>query len=122
MLDLAEYADQLFPQQNADESWRGKDYGYGQRGDGSFKGPGFMGELARPDGGISTELSITVNLGGKEVDIPTLVPSLTKDEVDTMLKLKPEERIPKGIVDKAVAHAKKRIDDGKSPFFGAGDE
>lgn len=98
---------------------RGKDYGYGTREDGTFKGPGFMGELKRPDGDVSTELSIGVEIGGKEVEIPMLVPTLTKKEVDHLLS---DGEPTEAIIDKAVEHAKKRLEQGKSPFYGADDE
>lgn len=101
---------------------RGKDYGYGKRPDGSFKGPGFLGPLRRPDGDVMTEYSIGVKLDGKETDIPTLVPTLSDAELNALLKAKPGERIPDSIVKKAVDHARKRMADGKSPFFGPDDE
>lgn len=86
---------------------------YGKRADGSPKGRGFLGELKRPDGNVSTEISVGVNIGGKETEIPTLVPTLTKSEVDYLLsgqKPTPE------IIKKAANHAKSRIDNGQSPF------
>ena len=101
---------------------RGKDYGYGTRPDGTFKGPGFLGVLKRPDGDVMTEYSIGVEINGVERDIPTLVPTLTKKEIETLLKIKVGKQPPKSIVDKAVAHAEKRIAEGKSPFYGAEDE
>ena len=97
----------------------GKDYGYGQRADGTHKGPGFMGELKRPDGNISTELSIGVEFDGKQHEIPMLVPTLTKKEIDHLLE---DGEPTEAIVDKAVAHARKRMKEGKSPFYGAEDE
>ena len=113
-ISLAKFADQLYPPPAAD-----KDYGYGQRKDGTNKGPGFLGELLRPDGDVSTELSIGVNIRGKETEIPALVPSLNKEEIDHLLS---GGEPTKAIIQKAVDHAKTRITDGKSPFFGAADE
>lgn len=116
-ISLAKYAEQLYPP--VDNSWRGKDYGFGQRNDGTFKGPGFLGELKRPDGDVSTELSIGVQIKGKEVEIPALVPTLSKEQIDHLLDGgEPTD----SIVKKAIEHAKTRIDSGKSPFFGAADE
>ncbi len=89
------------------------DYGYGKRPDGTPKGRGFLGELKRPDGKVSTEISVGVNIGGKEMDIPTLVPTLTKAEVSSLLK---GDRPSDVIVQKAVDHAKQRIAQGKSVF------
>lgn len=86
---------------------------YGRRSDGSHKGPGFLGELKRPDGRVSTELSVGVEFDGQEREIPLLVPSLSQREIDLLLA--GEEPTDK-IMDKAVAHARKRIAAGKSPF------
>ena len=69
--------------------------------------------MKRPDGKVSTEISIGVNINGKETEIPTLVPTLTKDEIDYLLK---GGKPTKEIVDKAVKHAKKRMSQGLSPF------
>jgi hypothetical protein len=91
---------------------------FGKRSDGSKKGQGFLGVLKRPDGGVSTEISIGVNIDGKELEIPTLVPTLTRKEVNQLLSLKDNEKMPEAIVDKAVAFAKKRMAEGKSVFAG----
>src|SRR5689334_1811887 len=50
------------------------------RPDGTTKGRGFFGPLSRPDGSVSSEISIGVNIDGRELDIPTLVPTLTESE------------------------------------------
>lgn len=95
------------------------DLGYGTREDGTQKGKGFLGELKTPDGKVMTEYSVGVEINGKEVSMPTLVPTLTKPEIDYLVKGgKPTE----AIIDKAVKHAKKRIAEGKSPFYGQADE
>lgn len=83
------------------------------RVDGTEKGKGFLGVLKRPDGKVSTELSVGVNIDGKETLIPSLVPTLNKKEIDHLLN---GGKTTKAIIDKAVAHARKRIADGKSPF------
>lgn len=90
--------------------------GYGLRADGTQKGTGFLGELKRPDGKVSTEISVGVNLDGKEMDIPTLVPTLTKPEVDSLLS---GQRPSDAIVQKAVDHARMRMSQGKSVFADA---
>lgn len=89
---------------------------FGNRADGTKKGNGFLGVLQRPDGGVSTEISVGVNLDGKETEVPLLVPTLNKKEVDTLLSLPPGQKPPPEIVQKAVDHAKERIALGKSPF------
>lgn len=92
-----------------------------KRADGSSKGTGFLGLLKRPDGSVSSEISVGVNIGGKEMDIPTLVPTLTRKEVDTLLNLHGDEKIPEPIIRKAVGFARKRISEGKSVFAGPED-
>jgi hypothetical protein len=87
---------------------------YGLRLDGTPKGPGFLGALERPADGVSTELSIGVNLeGGPEIQIPMLVPTLTQDEIDFLLAGNDPTT---DIIDKAVDHAMKRKRKGLSPF------
>lgn len=92
---------------------------YGLRPDGAKKGRGFLGELKRPDGGISTEISIGVDFGKGETQIPTLVPTLTKGEIDHLLK---GGEPTKDIVKKAVEHARKRQAQGLSPFYEEGEK
>lgn len=77
------------------------------------KGPGYFGTLDRPGGGVSTELSIGVNIDGRDVEIPSLVPTLTQSEIDYLLG---GNKPTRGIVDKAVEYARRRLTEGKSPF------
>jgi hypothetical protein len=95
-----------------DEIQSGK---YGARVDGTPKGSGYFGELKMTDGSgrVATELSIGVNLDGKETLIPALVPTLTEKEKDHLLS---GGKLTQAIVDKAVAHAKGRFSEKKSPF------
>jgi hypothetical protein len=89
---------------------------WAKRSDGSDKSMGYLGPLKNANGSVSTELSIGVKIKGKEMDIPTLVPTLTRQEVNTVLNLKEGEKMPESIVQKAVDHAQMRLADGKSPF------
>lgn len=96
------------------------------RADGSLKGSGFLGEIKRPDGKISTEISIGVPMGGKETEIPTMVPGLNPEELQYLLNTDPA-KIQNGplfasIRDKAVAHAQQRIAQGLSPFKQDGED
>ena len=86
---------------------------YGLRNDGTKKGRGFLGELKRPDGDVSTEISVGVNIGGREMEIPTLVPTLSQDEVQYLLS---GQRPTEAIVRKAVDHAKQRMSSGLPVF------
>jgi hypothetical protein len=92
------------------------------RADGTAKGDGFFGVLKRPDGKVSTEISIGVPIDGKETEIPTLVPTLTRGEVTLLLVMKEGGKVPDSIVRKAVDYAKQRIKAGKSPFAQAGEQ
>lgn len=91
-----------------------------KRADGSQKGNGWLGLLRRPDGGVSSEISIGVELNGKEQDIPLLVPTLSRPEVDKLLTIKTDENfnqnLPASIKQKAIAFARKRLGAGLSPF------
>lgn len=92
---------------------------YGKRQDGTDKGSGFFGELPRPDGNISTELSIGVDFGKGETEIPLLVPTLSRPEIDYLLSGgKPTQ----AIVDKASANAVDRMANGASPFAQEGEQ
>ena len=87
---------------------------YGKRPDGTPKGKGYFGEIPHPTerGVFSTELTIGVELSGKDYNIPLLVPTLTKAEIDAVMVGKENETI----IKKAVEHAKTRMSQGKSPY------
>jgi uncharacterized membrane protein len=94
---------------------------YGNRPDGSAKGMGYFGELKRSNGDISTEISVGVGMDGKEMEIPLIVPTLTKKELNYLLSTDVESKtfftnMPSSIMDKAYEHAKTRIKSGMSPF------
>ena len=96
---------------------------YGNRPDGSAKGDGFFGKLNRPDGSVSTEISVGVGMNGKEINIPLIVPTLTKQELNYLLSMNVEDKsffskMPPTIMDKAYEHADARIKSGMSPFAG----
>ena len=92
------------------------------RPDGTPKGKGFFGEIKRPDGKVSTELSISSGdiIPGKEVLIPTMVPTLTNAEVSYLLSGKYNPKARQGMDDvisrKAIDFARKRAAN-KQPFF-----
>ncbi|MCR4330972.1 MAG: twin-arginine translocation signal domain-containing protein, partial [Patescibacteria group bacterium] len=88
------------------------------RQDGTQKGMGWLGALKRPDGGVATEYIIGVNIDGRDIEIPTLVPTLSKSEIDWILNAKDSDTIPQPITDKAVDHAVAQLKKGESPFFG----
>ena len=99
----------------------GKGKGNMLRPDGTRKGRGWLGPRARPDGRVSTEISTTVGLDGRETLIPLMVPGLTEEELGYLLtnnERSPQfmQNMPRSIEDKAVAHAVNLLRQGKSPF------
>jgi len=100
---------------------------FGYRPDGTPKGSGWLGVLPTADGNVATEYSMqsqAVKVKDKMVDFPTLVPTLTQDEVRLMVNdiIPNRKPIPEEIVRKAIKHAKGRIDQGKSPFLELGEQ
>ena len=91
---------------------------YGKRPDGTPKGIGFFGEIKRPDGMVSTELSAGFNFGRGETLAPLLVPTLTREEIDHLISGKQPTTL---IFNKAADFAKKRLGEGKSPFAAEGE-
>ena len=91
---------------------------YGNRPDGSKKGTGYLGELPIPGtNAVATEYSVGVNLNGKEMDIPTLVPTLSEDQKNRLLQaIGKDQPPPEDVIQAAVAHAKKRLKEGKGVF------
>ena len=99
---------------------------YGQREDGTGKGPGYMGAIQTPQGGSATELSIGVDAqppyrgsvtenGRSYNSVPSIVPTLTADELQWLLS----GNQPTGnIQTKAEDFARMRATQGKGPFRG----
>lgn len=91
--------------QSVDPSW--------YRSSGQRKGNGFLGALTRPDGNVSSELSVGVNFDGKEMEIPSMVPTLTQQEIKHLLG---GGEMTDAIVQKAVDHARMRMQHGLPVF------
>lgn len=85
------------------------------RKDGSRKSSsGYLGpQKNKVTGQTMTEYTIGVQIDGKEVEIPSMVPGLTDEEIDAIKGGK----VPSSVAVKAKAHAEKRIAEGKSPFY-----
>ena len=93
------------------------DRGYGLREDKTQKGKGFMGMIKRPNDKLkSSEISVGVNVDGKEVLIPSMVPTLTKSQLDVLLSLPPGTVPPRDIIQAASKFAQDRISKGLPPF------
>jgi len=95
---------------------------FGLRPDGTPKGAGWLGILYNANNEPVTEYSIGVEIDGKQMDIPTLVPTLTEEEIRSVRYASsfppddPRSQPSAEIVQKAVDHARKRIANGQSPF------
>jgi len=85
------------------------------REDGSLKGEGYLGALPTASGNMMSELSIGVNLGGKDVTIPSIVPTLTADEIKY---LQMGNHPTPEIIQKAIEFAKNRLNTNQSVFAG----
>ena len=121
--DPTSFLAELEAEARAEYEAEGENY----RADGVRKSQrGFLGPVENTvEGGTMTEVSIGVQLNGEEMDIPTMVPGLTQDEIDTLANMQIEgnaANIPDSIVQKAKDHAQQRIAAGKSPFYFDGEE
>jgi hypothetical protein len=74
---------------------------------------GYLGQIKDNKGYTMTEQSIDVDIDGKKVLMPLLVPGLSNEEIASVKADKPLD----SVYDKAEAHGKQRIKEGKSPFF-----
>jgi len=90
------------------------------RNDGTKKGRGYLGVIPDSQGRPMTEFSIGVNIDGREMEIPTMVPTLDSTEIQYLRSMKPGTPMPKNIQQKAADHAKMRMKQGLSPFHDSG--
>lgn len=93
---------------------------WGKREDGSAKGSGFYGPLMMTDGSgrVATEMSIGVTFGNETKQIPSIVPTLSGDELKHLLN---GGEVTEAIAKKAVDHAKQRMDSGLDVFAAPGE-
>lgn len=88
---------------------------YGVRHDGSgAKGKGYFGLLQTPQGHQATEYSVGTNINGKPMEIPSIVPGLSGDQLKTILG----GGMSDDIFNQAMQHAIMRMKAGLSPFAG----
>lgn len=102
------------------------------RDDGSVKGLGFLGPFQMPDGGTAGEYSIAESehlrdAKGQYISYPSLVPTLTRDEVLAVLKNaaskeNPKPPLPDSVYDKAEAFALYRKAQGLPLFARPGEQ
>lgn len=96
-----------------------KDYGMRHNPTDGKKYTGWKGIFKNKQGQSVTEYSMGFGIDGKEVDIPIIVPSTTRGEVEILLE--GGEPTP-AMIQKAIQHAKIRLDQGKSPFKNPDDD
>ena len=100
---------------------KGPDYGFGTRRDNpnQNKAMGFYGKIPLPNGDFSTEYSTKQDIDGKGVEMPLLLPGLTKDEFENV-KMAASTGSPllQSVYDKAREHAVMRMGNKQSPFWG----
>tara|TARA_R110000868_G_scaffold407111_1_gene688209 strand:+ start:4176 stop:4514 length:339 start_codon:yes stop_codon:yes gene_type:complete len=96
-----------------------KDYGPRHNPNDGDKYTGWKGIYTNKKGQKVTEHSMGFGIDGKETDIPMIVPSTTKKEVNIILN--GGEPTP-AMIQKAVQHAQIRIKQGKSPFKNKNDD
>ena len=82
------------------------------------KGTGYYGEVARPEGGFSGELSVDTGYG----DIPSMVPGLTPNEMQSVLTAGEGQQFPESVYRKASSHAAFRKLNGLAAFAGLNDQ
>ena len=101
--------------------WGGRYNPATRKMDGAQKQSGWRGLLSDGKGGFMTEVSRGLTINGKEVEIPLIVPDSTEEELVKIAKIAHgefvNERDIMAIEEKAVSFAKKRLAEGKSPFF-----
>lgn len=107
----------------------GKSRSFGRRPDGSYKDVGYYGTLFGLDGSGITEMSIGVEIEGREMDIPMLVPGLSLEAREAIVFGDPDKTANELLnsipaKDRALifSHAEERVKQGKSPFFSTMDD
>jgi GH24 family phage-related lysozyme (muramidase) len=78
---------------------------------------GYLGQVKDNKGYTMTEQSIDVDIDGKKVLMPLLVPGLNNEEINAIKAGEEDTPAIKSAEDKAIEHGKQRIKEGKSPFF-----
>jgi|TARA_R110002012_G_scaffold112269_3_gene257769 hypothetical protein len=89
------------------------DYGMRNNPSDGKKYTGWQGIHVNKQGQKVTEHSMGFGMNGKEVEIPMIVPSTTKAELNRILNGK---EVTPAMIKKATDHAKMRMKQGKSPF------
>lgn len=95
---------------------------YGTRPDGSRKNTGWLGELKAGDS-IVTEYSVGLNVDGEEVEMPSVTPYSTDEDVQAILDSAAKNQPPPAsALRNAVRWYRDRRKQGRSPFFNGSQE
>ena len=79
---------------------------------------GYLGQIKDNKGYTMTEQSIDVDIDGKKVLMPLLVPGLNNDEIAAIRANESNDnKFIQSAYKKAEEHGKQRIKEGQSPFF-----
>ncbi len=83
------------------------------------KAEGFYGRVPLPNGGFATEYSVSQDINGKNVEMPSLVPGLTKEEIESIkTSASTGSPLPQSVYNKSREHAVMRTNNNQSPFWG----
>ena len=102
--------------------WGQREQGdWGLRQDGTQKGNGWFGLLPSADGAhaVTSEQSLGFEVNGREVQMPSIVPTMTHQELQDAVAGNP---ITDTVARKAFDHGLSRLKLGKSPFASPGEE
>ncbi len=95
------------------------------------KGTGWLGTFRTSDGKVASEMTVGVRAeglaGGKDVDIPAMVPTITMPELRYLLNTDPSPKMwktptGKAIMGKAIKWAMKQEKEGHDYFIGKGEK
>ena len=87
------------------------------------KQAGFYGEIPVGNGSVATEFSVGQDINGKGVEMPSIVPGLTFDELEEIKQATvTNKQMSPSIYEKALLHAKERLSQGKSTFWEPGED
>ena len=99
------------------------------RADGSTKSArGYLGQVVNNvSGGTMTEFATDMQYKGKSIDVPTMVPTQSKEAIAYMQNMEPgkgwnmKDPMAKEIINKAREHARMRLEQDKNPFYQDGE-
>jgi len=100
-----------------------------RRADGSTKSArGYLGPIKNNvDGGTMTEFATDMQYKGKSINVPTMVPTQSKEAIAYMQNMEPgkgwnmKDPMAKEIINKAREHARMRLEQNKNPFYQDGE-